>query len=232
MKTNQIMIRQMGEFTVSQRTKDGYFDAGGLLRQWNLSGQEQRKMEVFLNSVSTCKFIEALIVEANEVGLGQNCPKIDNQVVKKSKVKEKGKAGRPKEEVWMHPFLFTKFAMWINPRFEVKVIRFVYDEMIQYRNLAGDAYPAMCRAVCSILPDDVFQRKIKDLAKSLNIIVYGKHESEMCNKIGDEAKVRELYQLELQIAQWIDLGFIRDYDGLKKALTKVYYQRHPNVLPM
>lgn len=95
------MIRPMGEFTVSQRTKDGYFDGGELLRQWNLSGQEQRKMEVFLNSVSTCKFIEALIAEANEVGLGQNCPKIDNQVVKKSKVKEKGKAGRPKEEVSM-----------------------------------------------------------------------------------------------------------------------------------
>ena len=32
--------------------------------------------------------------EANEVGLGQNCPKIDNQVVKKSKVKEKGKSGQ------------------------------------------------------------------------------------------------------------------------------------------
>lgn len=33
MKTNQIMIRPMGDFTVSQRTKDGYFDAGELLRQ-------------------------------------------------------------------------------------------------------------------------------------------------------------------------------------------------------
>lgn len=54
--------------------------------------------------------------------------------------------------------------------------------------------------------------KIKDLAKSLNIIVYGKHESEMRNKIGDEAKIRELYELELQIAQWIDLGFIKDYN--------------------
>ena len=232
MKTNQIMIRQMGVFTVSQRTKDGYFDAGELLRQWNLSGQEQRKMDVFLNSVSTCKFVEALIAEANEVGLGQNCPKIDNQVVKKSKVKEKGKAGRPKEEVWMHPFLFTKFAMWINPRFEVKVIRFVYDEMIQYRNLAGDAYPKMCAAVCSILPKDVFKQKVKDLAKSLNIIVYGKHESEMRNKVGDEAKIREMYELEQQIAQWIELGFIKNYQELKQALTKVYYQKHPDVLPM
>lgn len=142
------MIRPMGEFTVSQRTKDGYFDGGDLLRQWNsVKGNEQRKMDEFLLAKRTGDFIEALIAEERENGLGENSPKIDNQVVKKSKVKEKGKAGRPKEEVWMHPFLFTKFAMWINPRFEVKVIRFVYDEMIQYRNLAGDAYPAMCRAV-------------------------------------------------------------------------------------
>lgn len=233
MKTNQIMIRSMGGFTVSQRTKDGYFDGGDLLRQWNsVKGNEQRKMDEFLLAKRTGDFIEALIAEERENGLGENSPKIDNQVVKKSKVKEKGKAGRPKEEVWMHPFLFTKFAMWINPRFEVKVIRFVYDEMIQYRNLAGDAYPRMCAAVCSILPRDVFKQKVRDLAKSLNIIVYGKHESEMRNKVGDEAKVRELYELEQQIAQWIELGFIKNYKELKQALTKVYYQRHRDVLPM
>lgn len=227
------MIRPMGDFTVSQRTKDGYFDGGDLLRQWNsVKGNEQRKMDEFLLAKRTRDFIEALIVEERENGLGENSPKIDNQVVKKSKVKEKGKAGRPKEEVWMHPFLFTKFAMWINPRFEVKVIRFVYDEMIQYRNLAGDAYPAMCRAVCSILPGDIFQQKIRDLVKSLNIIVYGKHESEMRNKIGDESKIRELYELELQIAQWIDLGFIKDYNSLKSTLTKLYYRKYPNVLPI
>ena len=227
------MIRSMGGFTVSQRTKDGYFDGGDLLRQWNsVKGNGQRKMDEFLLAKRTGDFIEALIAEERENGLGENSPKIDNQVVKKSKVKEKGKAGRPKEEVWMHPFLFTKFAMWINPRFEVKVIRFVYDEMIQYRNLAGDAYPRMCAAVCSILPRDVFKQKVRDLAKSLNIIVYGKHESEMRNKVGDEAKVRELYELEQQIAQWIELGFIKNYKELKQALTKVYYQRHRDVLPM
>lgn len=189
MKTNQIMTRPMGEFKVTQRTKDGYFDGGELIRQWNsVEGNEQRKMDSFLNAVGTSKFIEALIADANEGCLGQNCPKIDNQVVKKTKIKEKGKSGRPKEQIWMHPFLFIKFAMWINPRFEVKVIRFVYDEMIKFRNLAGDAYPSMCKAVRSILPEEVFREKIKDLARSLNIIVYGKHETEMRNKIGDEKK--------------------------------------------
>lgn len=77
------------------------------------------------------------------------------------------------------------------------------------------------------------EKKIKDLAKSLNIIVYGKHESEMRNKIGDEDKIRELYELELQIAQWIDLGFIKDYNSLKSTLTKIVLpeisQCSPNV---
>lgn len=75
-------------------------------------------------------------------------------------------------------------------------------------------------------------KKIRDLAKSLNIIVYGKHESEMRNKVGDESRIRELYELELQIAQWIDLGFIKNYNELKSALTKLYYKKWPNVLPL
>ena len=35
MKTNQNMIRKMGNFDVIQRTKDGFFNATTLLKQWN-----------------------------------------------------------------------------------------------------------------------------------------------------------------------------------------------------
>ncbi len=35
MKTNVVMKREMGEFTVLQRTKDGMFNSTDLLRQWN-----------------------------------------------------------------------------------------------------------------------------------------------------------------------------------------------------
>lgn len=227
------MTRRMGDFKVTQRTKDGYFDGGELLRQWNsVKGNEQRKMDEFLLAKRTRDFIDALIAESNEKGLGEISPKIDNQVVKRSRVKEKGKAGRPKEEVWMHPILFAKFAMWINPRFEVKAIRFVYDEMIKFRNLAGDSYPSMCKAVRSILPEEMFKDKIKDLARSLNIIVYGYHETGMRDKIGDEAKVREMHELEHQITQWINLGLIRNYEQLREALYRLFFQKHPNTLPI
>lgn len=216
MKTNQIMIRPMGEFKVNQRTKDAFFSATDLLKQWNKYSGQQKQMVHYTDNSSTKEFIKALISE--------EMFKERNSVL----IQSRGKNGG----TWMHPLLFIDFAMWLNPSFKVKVLKFVYDEMIKFRNLAGDAYPKMCAAVCSILPKDVFKQKVKDLAKSLNIIVYGKHEQEMRNKIGDEAKIREMYELEQQIAQWIELGFIKNYQELKQALTKVYYQRHPDVLPM
>lgn len=132
----------------------------------------------------------------------------------------------------MHPILFIDFAMWINPSFKYDVIKFVYDEMIKFRNLSGDAYLSMSKAVESILPAEMFREKIKDLAKSLNIIVYGRHESEMRNKIADEAKLRELYEIERNIAQWISLGMICNYHQLKKVLNNLYYQKRPDLLPI
>lgn len=45
MKTNQVMTRPMGQFTVEQRTKDGFFDGANLLRQWNgVEGNPRRRM--------------------------------------------------------------------------------------------------------------------------------------------------------------------------------------------
>lgn len=48
---------------------------------------------------------------------------------------------------WMHPYLFVKFAMWLNPRFEVKVVKFVYDQLIEYRHHAGDNYNVLARSI-------------------------------------------------------------------------------------
>jgi hypothetical protein len=230
MKTNQIMIRPMGDFKVSQRTKDGFFYATGLIKQWNeqidnqsvlntqkIGSLKRKDLDDYLSNNSTKDYIKVIS---------------EKECINEYKGVVDAVRGKYGGGTWVHPMLFIDLSMWINPYFKYDVVKFVQDEMIRYRNLAGEAYPSMCKAVRSILPENVFKQKVRDLAKSLNIIVYGKHESEMRNKIGDEAKIRELYELELQIAQWIDLGFIRNYEDLKRALTKVYYQRYPNVLPM
>lgn len=48
---------------------------------------------------------------------------------------------------WMTPLLFIDFAMWLNPTFKVQVLKFVYDELIRYRNEAGDAYREIHEAI-------------------------------------------------------------------------------------
>jgi hypothetical protein len=216
MKTNQIMIRPMGDFKVEQRTVDGFFNATALLKQWNVHNGAKKDLKHYFENQSANELINTIVEREN----------LNSR--KSAYLSSRGKNGG----TWMHPILFIDFAMWINPSFKYDVIKFVYDEMIKFRNLAGDAYPSMCRAVRSIMPEPIFREKVKDLARSLNIIVYGRHESEMRNKIGDESKIRELYELELQIAQWIDLGFIKDYNSLKSTLTKLYYRKYPNVLPL
>lgn len=57
MKTNQIMIRQMGEFVVEQRTKDGFFNATGLLRQWNAKSGAKKEVTKFLDLESTSELV-------------------------------------------------------------------------------------------------------------------------------------------------------------------------------
>ena len=210
------MIRPMGEFKVVQRTKDGFFNATELLKQWNVSNNSKKELKHYFENQSANELINTIVERENLNSRNS------------AYLGSRGKNGG----TWMHPILFIDFAMWINPSFKYDVIKFVYDEMIKFRNLAGDAYPSMCRAVRSIMPESIFREKVKDLARSLNIIVYGRHESEMRNKVGDEAKIREMYELEKQIAQWINIGLVCNYKQLKAALNKLYYQKYPNALPI
>lgn len=216
MKTNQVMIRPMGDFQVEQRTKDGFFNATSLLRQWNIQNGSKKEVTKFFDLESTSELVKTILEREN----------LNTQ--KDAYLSTRGKNGG----TWMHPILFIDFAMWINPKFKYDVIKFVYDEMIKFRNLAGDAYPEMCKAVYSIMPEKMFKEKISALAKSLNIIVYGRHEQQMRNKVGDASKIKELYELQQQIAQFINLGLIKSYEQLKEVLTKMYYQKYPNVLPI
>lgn len=219
MKTVNVLTRKMGDFNVFQRTSDGYFEAYELVRQWNsLEGNEQRKMDVFLSSSKTKEFIDALLEELSVDSFGQKCPKIDNQLVKRSTVKEPCKSGRPKKQVW------------INPRFEVQVIRFVHDQLIDYRDKAGDAYRRMSSALSKIVDSSRFKDKIQDLARSLNIIVYGLHETMIRNSVGEEAKAKELMELEIDIAKMIEFGYITTEEQLRDYLYKVL--RSKKALPL
>lgn len=137
-------------------------------------------------------------------------------------LKTRGKKGG----TWMHPMLFIDFAMWINPEFKYDVIKFVHDEMIRYRNEAGDAYRELSSAVMKIVPNDFMPKAMRKIGEALNWIIFNGHERLLRNKHGDESKQRELWQLEKKVADLINEGFITSYDPLINYLRKLYNKKN------
>lgn len=215
MITNQVMKRPMGSFLVEQRTKDSMFNATNLLKQWNEASGEKKEITKFFDNDSTKEFISALMEEE----------KLNTQ--NSAYLKARGKNGG----TWMHPILFVKFAMWLNPRFEVQVIKFVYDQMLKYRNDAGDAYKELGAAICKIVSKKFMHVAMCKIAKAINYVVFNEHEHEMRNKHGEESKQYELFSMERQVAMLINDGFLHSYDQVIEYLRKKYSEKYlPSVL--
>lgn len=211
------MIRQMGEFSVKQRTKDGFFNATELLKQWNRVSGMKKEVTKFLDLGSTSELVK-IIMEREDLHT-------QDSTYVKSRASRGDNAG-----TWMHPVLFIDFAMWINPSFKYDVIKFVYDDMIRYRNLAGDSYKELASAISKIVSKTFIPKDMQKVGEALNWIVFDSHEPLLRNKHGNESKQRELWQLEKKVADLINEGFILDYDILISYLRKQYQKRNlPNV---
>ena len=217
----------MGQFEVLQRTKDGMFNATALIRQWNTqpdlhtqkSGYVKKKdLDDYLSNKNTKLFIQTIIKRENLHS--------SKKVCLKSRASRGDNAG-----TWMHPLLFIDFAMWINPAFKYDVLKFVADQMIKYRNDAGDAYRELGSAVQKIVDRSWMPIAMKNIAKALNFIVFGNHGREMRNKQGDEVKMRELFELERQIALLVNDGFLKNYNALIEYLRRKWKDKYlPSVL--
>lgn len=221
MKTSVDMVRKMGDFNVIQRTEDGYFEANNLLRQWN-EKNVRRKMINFLSSTKTLDFINEIQEQES------HSPKMDNgdfQVIKVVKGRVT-KRGRTPDRIFMHPFLFIDFAMWLNPKFKYFVVKFVYDQLIEYRHAAGDNYNLLRFNVSKAWkPEPKFY---KTMNKGLNHIVFKKHQNGIRNN-ATEKELQDLKNLEMIYAYNITSGIFENSDDLLLELRKEFVRRHvPN----
>jgi antitoxin component of MazEF toxin-antitoxin module len=212
------MTRPMGQFHVEQRTKDGYFNATSFVKQWNLHTQnsgdvKKKEIKEYLENKSTQEFLSALIKEENLDG--GNSP----YVTSKARADRGG-------GTWMHPIMFIDFAMWLNPAFKVKVIKFVYDQMLKYRNDAGDAYKELSSSIKMIVPNTFMPQAMRKIGEALNYVVFNEHETMLRNKKGSEESMRELFELERRLAENINDGLIKDFEQAITFLRRRYANKY------
>ena len=216
MKTNVIMTRPMGQFDVLQRTSDGFFDGNALLSQWKREHPTCKdSISDFLEQKKVQAFIAEMEGELGEFAQPHKWVLAETQAFKSIKyIKGKNTAkGRTKDQVWMHPYLFIKFAMWINPKFELQVIKFVYDELIKCRHLAGDNYNVLTdcdyREVATAIQWIVFNRTGKNLRQQAT-----------------QKQLSEISDIENKLAYAIDMGFIKNQAQLICTMRKMYNDKY------
>ena len=147
----------------------------------------------------TSEFIEALELDYNDT-------------TRKIVVTKMGKNGG----TWLDPLLFIDFAMWLNPTFKVQVLKFVYDQLIINRNLAGTN--------SSLLSSSGVKLKgynFSETAIALQWIVFG-IKGKNLRQSATEEQLKELYELEQKLSFAIDMGYIKTYPELISELRKIW----------
>ena len=230
---------------MQQRTSDAYFNATEFIKQWNQWSQENKKLQKFLDLESSKEFIKALIEDVESEWSDKN---ISSQVIENKQVLihlisgelelakiqhittsvkvsvikiSKGKFGG----TWMHPLLFIKFAMWLNPRFEVQVLKFVRDQMLHYRNEACESYKEQSRAVAMITPKDNMQDVMARVGKAINYILWNRHEDSERNRHATESEMMRLHEYERHVAAVINDGFIASVNDLLSYLRRQWMKK-------
>ena len=210
MITNQLMKRDFMGDTVTQRTKDSFFNATELLAVYNSLSETTKRFDDFWRNGNVSDFLKEL---EKELILNN-----DNLRGLKTHETKRGRGGA----TWMHPYLFVKFAMWLSPKFELNVIKWVYDNLIEYRQSAGNHYKEMCEAICSYYYENSKEKPTplvySNEAKFLNSLVYGSSKG---------GKRNELSEKELQLLndlQKLNIKFLLMGDSDRKQKLHDYSQ--------
>lgn len=185
-----------------------------VLKSFENAGNEIRIMKgksifnvaQYLKSESVCDFIKELA-------------DIDGKDPKEYiKVVGKGRSAK----TYVHVDVAIKIAMKMHPRFEAQIIRtFRQNKILERRLASGDKFKALNMAIDNCLPN----RKDKN-NKGIYIQV-AKILREKCGlgeRSWNEATAEELkqrYEIENKIADWLDMGLVKDYDHLKQLIEKM-----------
>lgn len=207
MKTNVNIIRKLNEFEVIQRTKDGMFNATELLKQWNKTSGQKKDVSHYFSNDATKQLIDEMKADHGITGT------TDNELFTKVR-------GGQAQGTWMHPYLFIDFAMWLNPKFKLQVIKFVYDELIKHRNLSGEYYNKLCSAIAKFDGADY-----RETGRILNFVVFNKHEKQIRNSATPEQQ-NDLQQLERDLCNYIENGFIKSFEQFKEFMREQWRKRH------
>lgn len=157
MKTNQILEtidRDFNGVIVRQRTQDSFFSLSNVLRVVNNWRDDNN-----LPSFNFAGYIKTQNVK-------EFLAELESKTGKKPYIKATKTQGG-----WVHPFFMLKILIHNNPKFEISVYEWLFDNLIQNRISSGDSYTRMCGVLFRYAVNkDKFTKNIKIVARQIKDI--------------------------------------------------------------
>lgn len=202
MKTSVNLVRKIGEYDVLQRTSDGYYNATALLKSWNIKSGSKKEVSKFLALESTKSLISEI---SNRENLNtQNVAYL--------------KRGKHNGGTWVHPLLFIEFAMWVNVGFKYDALKFLQDQLVEYRIKIGDKHKETMKSLSILNPT---KNDYELINKGINCIVFGKSFTGIRNSSTIE-QLNELYKIQSDIDLLISRGYINSVSEVVAHLRKEF----------
>jgi hypothetical protein len=232
MSTNYVLessSRELFSSVVRQRTKDNFFCLTDLMKIFEenraIYGWSQNRI---VDILSRDKAIERIYYSYSDTIFVNVCFHTFMEMCEKDglvKVLKNFKlyqtTGKGENRiVYADAYIWMYCAMELNPMIYGKALKWITDTLILNRLEASDNYKPMNEAIKKALdiPKEKFYIYV-NVAKSINNIVFGYHETGMRNKASKEdlSKVRDI---EIFITNFANLGFLKEYEDLEVIFSK------------
>jgi SOS response regulatory protein OraA/RecX len=215
MKTNQIMHRPFLNFTVRQMHKTGFINATDVTEIYNrirtAEGKAPKRLTQYFENKDTAEFMTELCHELNLQGKskgGDSCFSLlnpsDLKIIKR---------GKDNSGTWLHPYLFVDYAMWLNPKFRAKVVIWISDNLLFYRDSGGEAYKEMCHALDMKFGIGKKYWEYAKVARRIAYKVFGTEDIDQWNYGSQESQYKR-ETLQRRVISAVEFGNFRTVDDV------------------
>ncbi len=218
MKTLQIVKRDFKGIQIGQRSDNKFLCLNNIIEAYNNSRgitEPEKRMDNYLASNKTKELISHL--EKNPLNSDNlntlNSRYLTNPVIEqKVLITKRGKNGG----TYAHPLIAIDLAMWLNIEFRVWALQILEDNLIQLRNLVGDEYSQLTKALKDTKEVDfrIYQRE----ANMINLLVFGSISKNKRNGATKEqlSSLKRLQRVDIKL---IEEG--KDFNNRQRILTRM-----------
>lgn len=230
MKRNFNLVRTIGKFETLQRTSDHLWNLTTLFDEWNkATGQKKRTVD-FLELEPIKELTFRLTQRAENQGHSkgakiEHLENIENQDIKKFASPMVLKTVRGHYGgTYVCDLLLIEAAAYLDVNLKIDILEQYRDNRIELRNIVADSYKDWTATLAKVgaKTQDDFSR----CQKCINYAVFNKHHPDIRNNATTE-QLNKMRDLEKQICQMVDFGYIKTLADVRGFLQKVWERDFP-----